>query len=155
MRMMRASWVLMRRKSRGSALYAISLSAPASSTPVGPPPMMANVSHARRFAASSSRSASSKAKRTRRRISRASSRLFSPGASSSHSGWPKYVSCAPAATMRWSYWTEPKSVNRRTRLARSIEATSARITSVFRCRRSTTRIGAATSLGSSAAVATW
>ena len=64
MRTMRASWVLMCRKSRGSTRCAISLSEPASSTPVGPPPMMTKVSQACRRAGSVSRSASSKAKST-------------------------------------------------------------------------------------------
>ena len=57
------------RKSRLSVSWAISPSAPASSTPVGPPPTSTNVIHARRRSGSASRSAASKAIRIRRRIS--------------------------------------------------------------------------------------
>ena len=73
--------VSMLRKSRWMSSAAISRSAPAISTPVGPPPTTTNVSFARRVASSCSSSASSNASSTRRRISVASSRSFSPGAS--------------------------------------------------------------------------
>ena len=68
------------RKSWPSVWRAISASAPASSTPVGPPPTMTNVSSRRRRSGSSSRSAVSNASSTRRRISSASSSVLSPGA---------------------------------------------------------------------------
>ena len=48
--MTRASAVSIERKSRRSVSRAISASAPASSTPVGPPPTMTNVSHSARRA---------------------------------------------------------------------------------------------------------
>ena len=63
--------------------------APASSTPVGPPPTMTNCSGGCEPVSSFWRSASSKASSTRRRISVASSTVFSPGASAAHSSWPK------------------------------------------------------------------
>jgi len=63
----------------------ISPSAPASSAPVGPPPTITNVIHARSFSGSGSRSAVSKANRILRRMSVASSMVFRPGANSSHS----------------------------------------------------------------------
>ena len=53
--------------------------APASSTPVAPPPTITKVSHAARRAASLSRSARSKESRMRRRIEVASSSVFKPG----------------------------------------------------------------------------
>ena len=73
------------RKSFASDSRAISASAPAISTPVGPPPMMTNVSSGRRRAGSGSRSARSNASSTRRRISSASSSVFRPGACGRHS----------------------------------------------------------------------
>jgi len=91
---------LMRRKSRIMVWRAISDSAPASSTPVGPPPTSTNVSSRRRRAGSGSRSARSKASRIRRRISSASSRVFSPGASFSHASWPKYACRDPEARIK-------------------------------------------------------
>ena len=54
--------------------------APASSTPVGPPPTMTNVSRAARRAGSVSRSARSSESKMRRRIDVASSSVLSPGA---------------------------------------------------------------------------
>ena len=63
-----------------SVWLAISASAPASSTPVGPPPTTTNVSQRLHAVGSASRSAASKARSTRRRISVASSIVFSPGA---------------------------------------------------------------------------
>ncbi len=68
------------RKSSFSTFPASSAIAPANSTPVGPPPTITNVIQARRLSKSGSRSAASNAKKTRRRISRASSTVFSPGA---------------------------------------------------------------------------
>ena len=62
---------------------------PASSTPVGPPPMMTKVSSRRRSASSVASSARSKASSTRLRIAVASSIVFRPGATASHSSWPK------------------------------------------------------------------
>ena len=50
-----------------------------------------------------SRSASSKASSTRRRISTASSIDLSPGAAFAQASWPKYDVCAPQATMRKSH----------------------------------------------------
>ena len=90
-RITRVSLGSMLRKSRASVNRLISPRAPASSTPVGPPPTTTKVSSARRRAGSTSRSASSKAVSTRRRISVACSRVFSPGACSSQSSWPKYA----------------------------------------------------------------
>ena len=80
---------------------AISASAPASSTPVGP----AADDHERRPARaaarrSRSRSAASNASRMRRRISSASSIVLSPGACAAHSSWPKYECVCPVATIR-------------------------------------------------------
>ncbi len=77
------------RKSRRRVSRAISPIWPASSTPVGPAPTTTNVSHAARPSGSSSASAASNAVRMRRRISIASSRVLRPGASGSHSSWPK------------------------------------------------------------------
>ena len=51
--------------------------------------MTTKVSQAARFAGSVSRSARSKASSTRRRISSASSSVFSPGAYGAQSSWPK------------------------------------------------------------------
>jgi len=79
---------------------AISATAPASSTPVGPPPTITKVSHAARRSGSISRSAASKASRMRRRMSRASSIVLSPGANRAQSSWPKYECAAPVATIR-------------------------------------------------------
>ncbi|KYF52583.1 hypothetical protein BE08_10470 [Sorangium cellulosum] len=88
-RMMRASHGLMCRNSRTSVCRASSDSAPASSTPVGPAPTTTNVIQASRRAGSVSRSAASKARSTRRRISSASSTVLSPGAKAAHSSCPK------------------------------------------------------------------
>ena len=63
----------------------MSLMAPASSTPVGPPPMTTKLSGGCQPCSCIWRSASSKASRTRRRISVASSMVFRPGASGAHS----------------------------------------------------------------------
>ena len=101
-RMIRASRGSIARKSRRRVSRAISPSDPASSTPVGPPPTSTNVIQARRRSSSASRSAASKAMRIRRRISVASSRVLSPGAAGAQSSWPKYVWCAPVATIRKS-----------------------------------------------------
>ena len=79
----------MRRKSRASAWRAISASAPASSTPVGPAADDHEGQPGAAALGSGSRSAASKAKSTRRRISSASSMLLRPGASGAHSSWPK------------------------------------------------------------------
>jgi hypothetical protein len=68
---------------------AISAMAPASSTPVGPPPTTTKVSHSCSTVSSISRSAASKAISTRRRISNASAMLLSPGACSAQSSRPK------------------------------------------------------------------
>ena len=95
---MRADSGRMRRKSCRSDWRAISASAPASSTPVGPPPTMTKVSSRRCLSGSVSRSAASNASSTRRRISSASSSVFKPGARSAHSGWPKYACAAPVAS---------------------------------------------------------
>ena len=77
---MRASCGLIDRKSLRSVSLAISPSAPASSTPVGPPPIRTKVIHAARSTGSASRSAASNAIRMRRRISVASSMVLRPGA---------------------------------------------------------------------------
>jgi hypothetical protein len=62
---------------------------PASSTPVGPAPTIANVIHASRSTGSDPCSASSNAPRIRLRSRFASSSVFIPGASWAHSSWPK------------------------------------------------------------------
>ena len=98
-RTIRASWGWIERKSWRSDCRAISPSAPASSTPVGPPPTSTNVIHSRRRSGSASRSAASNAMRIRRRISVASSMVLSPGAIGAHSGWSKYEWRAPVATI--------------------------------------------------------
>jgi hypothetical protein len=79
----------MLRKSLARVKRLISPRAPASSTPVGPPPMTTKVRSLRWRAGSVSFSASSKAVSMRRRISVASSRDLRPGAKGSHSSWPK------------------------------------------------------------------
>ena len=99
-RMTRAVAVSMRRKSPRKLWRAIVGNIPANSTPVGPPPTITNVRYAARSASSVAFSASSNAVRKRRRISIASSTFFSPGASASHSGCPKYEWRAPAAMIR-------------------------------------------------------
>ena len=79
----------MRRNSFGSVCCAISLIVPAISTPVGPPPMTAKVIQASRPAVLCARSARSNAPMTRARMSKASARVFRPGACAAHSSWPK------------------------------------------------------------------
>ena len=98
-RRIRASAGRIERKSLRSVSFAISPRAPASSTPVGPPPTSTNVIHARRTSASASRSAASNAIRIRRRISIASSIVLRPGANGAQSSCPKYAWWAPVATM--------------------------------------------------------
>ena len=68
---------------------AVRASCPATSTPVGPPPMTTNVAHSVRVASSRARSASSKAANTRLRSSSTSASVFSPHETSFHSSWPK------------------------------------------------------------------
>jgi len=68
------------RKSSRSVMRASSITAPASSTPVGPPPMIAKVRSSRRRVGSPSSSAFSNATSNRRRIAVASSSVLSPGA---------------------------------------------------------------------------
>jgi len=92
-----ADWTRMTRVESGSiARYswsspvrASSANAPASSTPVGPPPTTTKVSQASRLVGSSSLSACSNARSMRLRIAVASSMLFSPGACAAHSSRPK------------------------------------------------------------------
>jgi len=79
----------MRRNSPSSVWRAISASVPAISTPVGPAPITAKVSSARRRTGSVSTSAASKLTSTRRRISKASARVFRPGAIGSQASLPK------------------------------------------------------------------
>ena len=74
----------MLRKSFFREPWAISAIAPANSTPVGPPPTMIKVSQARCFSGSVSFYAASKAAKMRRLISKASSTVFKPGATSCH-----------------------------------------------------------------------
>ena len=88
-RIMRAEFVSICRKSEASALCASSAIAPAISTPVGPAPTSTNVSSSCTFCGSVSISAASKASKMSRRIDVASIIDFSPGASCSHSGCPK------------------------------------------------------------------
>ena len=68
------------RKSCRSVSLAISPSAPASSTPVGPPPTITKFSHARRSSASVRARRARTPAAARLRISVASSMVFSPGA---------------------------------------------------------------------------
>ncbi len=81
--------VSIRRKSCRIPLPTMSGMMPASSTPVGPPPTITNVSSASCSGPDAAFSASSKASRKRRRISRASCTLLRPGAACSHSSCPK------------------------------------------------------------------
>ena len=69
--------------------YIQRVTAPASSTPVGPPPTITNVIQVCRAASSSSRSARSNASRILDRIRVASSTVFRPGANVFQSSWPK------------------------------------------------------------------
>ena len=85
----RASVGLMLWNSLASARVAISRIWPASSTPVGPPPDTANVSQASRSGPAGSVSAISNAPNSRRRMVRASSRVFIPGAQAASSSRPK------------------------------------------------------------------
>ena len=78
-----------RRKLARSARRESSAICPASSTPVGPAPTIANVSHGSRAASSGSSSAISKAPKIRPRSSSASSIVFIPGASRAYSSCPK------------------------------------------------------------------
>ena len=78
-----------RRNSPASVWRAISASVPASSTPVAPAPITAKVSHARRGSSPVSRSACSNASSTRRRIAKASSSVFNPGACAAQASLPK------------------------------------------------------------------
>ena len=86
---MRADSGRMFRKSCFSDCRAISASAPASSTPVGPPPTMTNVSRRRWTAGSVSRSAASNASSTCLLISSASSSVLRPGARAGPLGMPE------------------------------------------------------------------
>ena len=88
-----------RRKFCLSARLESSAICPAISTPVGPAPITANVSHSRWISGSSSISAISKAPKMRARSSRASSTVFIPGAKRPNSSCPKYEPVAPAATI--------------------------------------------------------
>ena len=74
----------MERKSFLSVSREISATAPASSTPVGPPPIMTKVRSNFLRCSSFSSSAFSKAVKIRARISRASSSVLSPGAMVRH-----------------------------------------------------------------------
>jgi hypothetical protein len=87
--MIRACAGSKRRKSFSMPQRASSAIAPASSTPVGPPPTMRNVSSLRRSAMSSVASARSNAISRRRRTSVASSTRLRPGANGAHSSRPK------------------------------------------------------------------
>ena len=88
-KMIRASRGSMCLKSRSIVSRAISEMAPAISTPVGPAPTMTKVISRSRSTGSLVTSAFSNASSRRRRMSSASSSVFSPGANCSHSGWPK------------------------------------------------------------------
>jgi len=90
------------RKLRASELRASSPICPASSTPVGPPPTIAKVSHAARRASSVSHSAISNAPKIRPRSRSASSIVFIPGAHCSKRSLPKYEVVTPPARIRLS-----------------------------------------------------
>ena len=75
--------------SLANARVANSRICPASSTPVGPPPATAKVSHSSRSGPGGSVSAISKAANTRRRMLSASSRVFMPGAHVANCSLPK------------------------------------------------------------------
>ena len=146
----------MRRKSRSMVCRAISESAPASSTPVGPAPTMTKVSHARCRSGSVSRSAASNASSTRRRISSASSIVFRPGAFALPLGMAE-VRMRRAGGDDEVVVRELAVGQRDDALAIGVDAPSRRrgCTLTFFCCRRIARIGAAMSLGFSAAVATW
>ena len=103
-RITRAVWVWIARKSLRSVRRESSAIWPAISTPVGPAPTTTNV---RWWSTSSPRlapsSAISKAPKIRPRSSSASSMLFMPGAYSANWSLPKYDCAAPAATISESY----------------------------------------------------
>ncbi len=117
--------------------------------------MTTKVSHSRWAARSSARSAASKAKKIRLRISSASSMVFRPGATAAHSGWPKYECVAPVARMSWSYGIASLSRRSTRRPGTSTARASARRTVAFAWWRRMRRMGAAMSAGLSPAVATW
>ena len=87
--MIRASRVLIERKSFGSTLCASSANWPASSTPVGPAPITTKVSHSARSFGSVAISAISYFDRMPSRMYLASSMVFMPGANSANSSLPK------------------------------------------------------------------
>ncbi len=97
------SAVFIFRKSLSKVSLAISANAPATSTPVGPPPTMTNViSFCFSFSVFVS-SAFSNAKSIRSRIFSASETVFKPGANFSQLSFPKYECLFPAATTKKSY----------------------------------------------------
>ena len=153
--MIRASGGLIDRKSRLSVSFAISPSAPASSTPVGPPPTTTNVIHSARRLATCSRSAASKAMRILRRICVASSIDLRPAANSRHLSCPKYEWRAPVATISVSYAIGPPSDSATSRRSGSRPMASPSSTVVFLFRRRMLRSGWAMSPGATAPVATW
>ena len=138
---MRASRGSMCAEVGASAWREISAIAPASSTPVGPPPTIAKVSRSRRAAASGSRSAASKASRMRRRISRASSRVFRPGASGSQARRGRSRRGRRRRRRRGSRSEIVPSARRPPGAPCRSRVTSASRTSAFVCRRRIERIG--------------
>ena len=85
-------------KSPRKVWKAISAMAPATSTPVAPPPTTTKVSRALRRSGSVSHSARSKAIRIRCRISRASPMLFRGSACFAHWSLPNQEALAPTAS---------------------------------------------------------
>ena len=81
----------MRRNSRASVERASSAMAPASSTPVGPPPTTTKVSSRAISAESGWLSAHSNALNSRSLIVSASSSVFSTVACAAHSSWPNQL----------------------------------------------------------------
>ena len=80
--------------------FAISAIEPASSTPVGPPPIITNVKYRFFFAGSVSFSASSREFISFSRIKRASFKVFNPGAYFYQSSFPKYECLEPVAIIK-------------------------------------------------------
>ncbi len=133
----------------------ISAIAPASSTPVGPPPTRTKVSSARRRPGSVSRSAFSKARRMRRRISSASSSVFEPRRVRLPARRGRSRRGARRPRRSGSRKASRPSASTTSRAAASMPTASARRTRAFACRRRIERIGYAMSPGERAAVATW
>ena len=139
-----------------SVSLAISPSAPASSTPVGPPPTTTNVIHSRRPRVAPrarpprTRTGSGGGSRARPRC------VFRPGANGSHSSWPKYAWRAPVATIE-GVVGDRSAVGQQDLRARRGRGRPPRRAgrSCCGCLRRIDRSGWAMSAGDRAPVATW